>query len=395
MNIRCLMVAALSAAWCLCGLAAAEVTLFAAPEAAGKGDGSSAGDPMRVWDARLWKKVRTELKDSAVTLELAPGTYYTQYPAKPDTRLDLSDIGNDRHVFTMRGAPNRATVFSRHPGDSMNADPKSKNLQSFIVLRKNCRNIVIERLFFTGKGMCGYALQVRDSHHVTIRDCHWKDMRGIYYGASGANLRSSDITWKDCTFENIGYNSHAHMLYNANECRGLKVENCVMTDAFGDYIRFRNRVDNVTIRNCVFVDNGKYVSSPFIAFPIFNKIRREYFSTGLSVTGCTFVFKKKGPRNWMMDFHISGYNPPDRQYLVSKRDAARFAKMSRAEQRKFLDDRFGLETARIEFADNKLANVNDAVVYECWPIYGAEKEFPPEEYKNVLSLTRALMPEAK
>ena len=383
----------------LAGAGAGEVSLFAAPEAAGKGDGSSAADPMRLWDAKLWDKIKTELKENAVTLELAPGTYYTQYPAKPDTRLNLIDVGSDRHVFTMRGAPDRATVFSRHPDDSMDADPKNKNLQNFITLRKNCRNMIIERLYFTGKGMCGYALQIRDSHNVTVRDCHWKDMRGVYYGASGANTKSTGIAWENCTFENIGCNSHAHMLYNGNECKGLRIENCTMTDAYGDFVRFRNRVDDVTIRNCTFVDNGKYASSPFIAFPLFIDGERpkdfEYFSTGLTVIGNTFIFKKKAPRNWMMDFHISGFNPPDRQYLVNKKDAAKFAKMSRAEQRKFLDERFGLETDRINFSGNRLVNVSDAVVYECWPKYGAEKKFPVKEFQNVLSLTRALMPAAK
>ena len=378
---------------------AAELTLYAAPAAAGKGDGSSPENAARFWDASLWKRIQSELKNTPVTLQLAPGKYYTQHPAKPDTKLNLIDIGDDKNVFILRGAPDNASVFARHPDDSMASDPKSKNLQNLITLRKNCRNMIIEQLYFTGKGMCGYALQIRESRDITVRNCRWKDMRGVYYGASGANIKSANITWQDCTFDNIGFNSHAHMLYNGNQCKNLQVLNCTMTDAYGDFIRFRNQVDDVTIRGCSFVDNGKYASSPIIAFPLFIDGEQpkdiEYFSTGLTVTGNTFVFKKKAARNWMMDFLISGYNPPDRQYLVNKADAAKFAQMSRAEQRKFLDERFGLETARVNFSGNKLVNVNDAVVYECWPKYGSEKKFPLDDYKNVLSLSRALMPEEK
>ena len=173
-----------------------------------------------------------------------------------------------------------------------------------------------------------------------------------------------------------------------------------MIDAYGDYIRFRNQVDDVTVENCSFVDNGKYASSPFIAFPLFNtqmKIDKggEFFSTGLTVRNNRFEFKKKAERNWMMCFHISGYNPPGREYLMSKKDIAAFNAMDRAAQRKFLDDRMELQTNRIRFENNTLINAEDAIVYECWPKYGSEKIFPREDYQNILSLSETLLESGK
>lgn len=376
-------------------LSAAELTMYAAPEAAGKGDGSSAADAARFWDVELWKNIQKKLADTPVTLQLLPGKYLTQYPSKPDTRINLYGIGNAKNQLIIRGADKNGTVFGRHPEDSKNMEPASRNLQNWITLRKNCQNIVFEKLYFTGNGACGYPLQVRDSVNITIRDCHWKDMRGVYYGASGANGNCKNITWENCTFDDIGYNVHAHMLYNTNGCQNLTVRNCTMIDAYGDYIRFRNQVDQVTVEGCTFIDNGKYATSPFIAFPLFNtqaKVDKggEFFSTGLTVRNNRFEFKKKAERNWMMCFHNSGFNPPGRKHMLSKKDIAAFQAMDRNAQRKFLDDNMGLMTGRVKFENNTLVNTEDAIVYECWPLYGAEKLFPVDEYRNSTSLTKAL-----
>ena len=371
------------------------LTLYAAPEKSGKGDGSSPENAARFWDMALWKNIQKKLADTPVTLELLPGTYYTQYPAKPDTRLNLYNTGDKKNQLLIRGAANNTTVFSRHPDDSKNMEPASKNLQNWITLRKNCQNIVFEKLYFTGSGACGYPLQVRDSKNITIRDCHWKNMRGVYYGASGANGKCDNVVWKNCTFDDIGYNVHAHMLYNANGCKKLTVRNCTMIDAYGDYIRFRNKVQDVTVENCTFIDNGKYNSSPFIAFPLFNTKKKvdlggETFSSGLTVRNNRFEFKKKAPRNWMMCIHNSGFNPPGLNYMMNKKDSAAFSKLDRAAQRKYLDDRMNLQTGRLKFENNTIINAEDAIVYECWPLYGAEKIFPQKDYKTVTSLTKAL-----
>ena len=134
---------------------ASGITMYAAPKAAGKGNGSSKADAARFWDAALWKNIQNELQKHPVTLELLPGKYITTYPAKQDTRLNLNGIGHDQNQLIIRGAANHAAVFSRNPQDSKNMEPASKNLQNLITLRKNCRNIVFEQLYFTGDGACG------------------------------------------------------------------------------------------------------------------------------------------------------------------------------------------------------------------------------------------------
>ena len=373
-------------------LCASELTLYAAPEARGKGSGSSPENAARLWEHKLWKNIKKKLEKSPVTLQLAPGNYYTELPAKKETSLVLRGVGNEKHHFTLRGAENHGSVFARHPNDRKEI---KGNLFALVTIRNNSCNMTVDGLYFTGEGICSAALQVVQSRDILIRNCVWKDLRGAYYTASGASLESKNVIWENCRFENVGYDVHAHMLYNTNNSSDLTVRNCTMIDAYGDFIRFRNKVDNVTVENCTFLDNGKYDSSPMISFPIFVteqvvKKGGEFFSTGLTVRNNRFEFKKKANRNWMMCFHISGYNPPGREYLMSQKDIAAFNAMDRAAQRKFLDERMGLQTDRIRFENNTIINAEDAIVYECWPLYGAEKIFPQKDYKTVTSLTKAL-----
>ena len=387
----------LSIASCSVIACAAELTMYAAPEKAGKGDGSSPENAARLWDHKLWWRVKKALEKSPVTLQLLPGNYYTELPAKKETSLVLRGVGTEKHLFTLRGAANNASVFSRHPNDSKEING---NLFGLIIIRSNSRNIVVDGLYFTGNGICSTALAISQSRDILIRNCVWKDLRGAYYAASGASSGSENIVWENCRFENVGYDVHAHMLYNTNSSRKLTIRNCTMIDSYGDFVRFRNKVDDVTVENCTFIDNGKYDSSPMLAFPIFVteqvvKKGGEFFSTGLTVRNNRFEFKKKANRNWMMCFHISGYNPPGREYLMSQKDIAAFNAMDRAAQRKFLDERMGLQTDRIRFENNTIINAEDTVVYECWPKYGSEKNFPPEEYNTKFSLGKALLEQEK
>ncbi len=393
--MRKTLLAFLAAVLCLAA-GAAELVLYAAPEAIGSGNGSSAANAARVWDAQLWKNIQKKLADTPVTLQLLPGKYYTQYPAKPDTRLQLTSIGNEKNRFTLRGMPDNATQFSRHPEDAKLNLTDPQKLLYLIALRKNCRNIVIENLYFTGDAPYRYALQISQCQDITIRNCEWKDLRGALRGATGASNNCQNITWENCRFENVGYDGLAHMIYNNTGCQNLTIRNCTMIDAFGDFVRFRDRIDNVLVENCKFISNGKYVSSPMIAFPVFvtqAKVKQggEFFATGLTIRNCSFEFKKAGKRNWMMAFHISGYNPPGREYMISKKDIAAFNALDRNARRKFLDDRMALQTNRLIFENNTVINAADAVVYECWPNYGSAKEFPNAEYKNVLSLSSTLI----
>ena len=381
----------------LCSLmaSAAELTLYAAPEAAGKGDGSTVENAARLWDAKLWKNIQKNLSATPVTLQLLPGKYYTQYPAQPDTRLQLTGIGHENNRFTLRGAENNDSIFGRHPEDAKLNLTEPQKLLFLISLRNNCRNIVIEKLFFTGDAPCRYALQISRSQNILIRNCVWKDFRGALRGASGASANSKNITWENCHFENVGYDGLAHIIYNNTGCRDLQIRNCTLIDAYGDFVRFRDRIENVLVENCKFVNTGKYNSTPMIAFPVFvtpKKIEQggEFFASGLTVRNCSFEFRKKGDRNWMMAFHVSGYNPPGRKYMVGKKDIAAFNALPRDARRKFLDDRMNLQTDRLIFENNTIAGAADAVVYECWPNYGSAAEFPPEEYKTVLSLTGTL-----
>ncbi len=379
-------------------LNAAELTMYAAPEAAGKGDGSTPENTARLWDAKLWWKIKNELAKTPVTLKLAAGNYYQEIPAKRETSLVLRGIGNEKNRFVMQGAPKFGSVFSRHPNDSKEL---KGNLFPLIAVRNNSQNITFEGLYFTGDGVCAAGLIIAHSQNILIRNCMWKDFRGVYYSGSGASEGSTNVTWENCHFENVGYDVHAHMLYNSNASSNLTLRNCTMIDSYGDFIRFRNKVENVTVEGCTFIDNGKYDSSPFISFPVFitPKVLEkggEFYAKGLTVRNNRFEFRKPGKRNWVMNYHLSGFNPPGRDYMFSKKDVAAFKAMDRDARRKYLDDRLDMQAARIKFENNTIINAVDTIVYECWPNYGSNKNFPTEEYKNAFSLSKTLLdPEKK
>ncbi|MBQ4107698.1 MAG: hypothetical protein IJC73_09020 [Lentisphaeria bacterium] len=379
--------------------------LYVAPAAIGTGSGASSASAADIRDAGFWKRVNAELQKTPVTVHVLPGEYIITHDRnnpKATNNITLTQVGDPQNRLTIRGADRNATCFKRNDSDSM--EIHVKNFVNLITLR-SCRNIRIEKLYFTGKGICGYALQIRGSQDITVSNCHWKNMSGISYGASGANGRvtgglpstkCSDITWENCIFDTVGYDSHAHMLYNANDCRNLTVRNCVMIDSTGDYIRFRNGGGNFLIENCSLTDTGKYQKiAPFISVPIFvytqDPARQEHFANNIIIRNNTFKFTKPGPRNWLLLFHISGYNPVGKEYFFSATDAADFAALAPADARAFFLRRTGIDLTGVQLQNNTISGHKDTAVYECWPNYGSESTFQ----KTLSSLTRLLVPVRK
>lgn len=368
-----------------------ETIRYAAPEKTGAGDGSSPANAAALSDLKFWTAVNAELEKTPVTVRLAAGAYVISVKGKTSNAIRIAGVGNERNLLTIAGAPNRGSVFSRSLDDDQTQD-KSNYHCLFDV--KDCRNILIEGLFFSGHGVCGYVTRILDSQDITMRNCHWLDMRGAYFGASGAHgAKTKNVLWENCTFENVGINSHAHMLYNANSAVGLTVRNCKFTDCTGDYVRFRNNVDDITVENCTFEDTGKIEKPyPFLSIPLFVDFDEpkhyEYFSKKMTVKNNRFTYRKPGPRSVALLYHHSGFNPPGKQYLFSKADVAGLEKMSVAEGRKFLGERLGVNIDELVFENNKLSGCKPVVLYESRANWGAEKNFPKAEYDNDMVLDR-------
>ena len=396
----------LAALLCAGALFAADepIQRYAAPEALGSGDGATPATAAAMRDRAFWKKVDAALKKAPVVVNVLPGEYVVTFDKndpKASTAIDIIEVGSAENRLTIRGADGNRSLFKRNESDSRDTTD-TKNFTNLVTLR-GCRNILIEKLFFTGAGICGYGLQIRGSQDVTVRDCHWKNMPGVSYGASGANGRngtdnpvfSARIRWENCTFDTVGYDAHAHMLYNANDCDDMVIRRCTFTDSTGDYIRFRNGGRNILVEECAFLDTGKYERvAPFIAMPLFvyseDPAKAEHFAGVFTIRNNTFRFTRKGPRNWIFLIHISGFNPPGKEYLFSPADAARMKKLAPADARAFFQKRTGVDLAQIVLRNNRASGQIDTAVYECWPKYGSEKDRQP----SVTSLTR-LLPAAK
>ena len=380
-----------------CGglLCAAEpVMLYAAPQAQGTGDARSPENAAAFRAPAFWKQVNTLLQEAPVTVRLAAGKYLTTYPGDRTSSVSISRVGHPENRLTIQGAPDGGSVFSRDPGD--NLDPTDRNNWPNLITFRNSQNVTVENLHFTGKGVVGYAIQFRDTPNVTVRHCQWKDMPNLIFGASGANGQGCrNVTWEDNVFDTIGYDSHAHMLYNANHCTGLTVRRNFFRDCAGDYVRFRNNINDIVVEDNRFEDTGHYPGAPFVSMPLFvdydEPAHYEYFSQKFALRNNLFEYHKPSPRSMMLLYHHSGYNPPGKSYLIHDKEAKAFQKMSVEEARRFLSERLGFDPSTMEISGNRTKGCRRNIVYESRPQYGSEKQFPEKEYSNDLILDRCFI----
>ncbi|MGE4565007.1 MAG: right-handed parallel beta-helix repeat-containing protein [Victivallaceae bacterium] len=385
-TISVLMLLLAAIAW-----SAESVTMYAAPRACGDGGGLTSDNAAALSDQQFWAAVNAKLAQTPVRVELAPGAYEISFKGKRSNAVRLTGIGNETNQLVIAGAPGGGSVFGRSI-----ADDQTRTIKNYLHLwvLSQCRNVALEELFFTGPGVCGYVMQILDSQDITIRNCEWRDMRGVYFAAAGAHgEKTRNVLWENCTFANLGIDSHAHMLYNANKAAGLTVRNCKFSDCTGDYIRFRNGNDDITVENCDFMNSGEIEPvCPFLSMPLFVDFDEpkhyEYFAKKVTIRNNRFIFAKVNPRNIVLTYLHAGYNPPGRQYLLGKADIAKLDQMSVAEGRKFLGERLGSDLDDIVITGNKIVNSPMVVVYQSQPNWGAEKKFPKEEYKTETVLNR-------
>ena len=375
-------------------LAAADQLFYAAPQALGNGSGSDPDNAAAIRNEAFWSSVNAALAQSPVTVKLVEGEYLITHPGKDNT-IRLSKLGNPDNRLTISGQ-DKKTVFLRNPEDSRSIKDAS-NFANLVTLY-NSQNITIEKLYFTGEGIVGYGLQVRACNNILIRDCRWENMPGVSYGASGANgfglapygktPNCSNITWENCYFKTVGYDSHAHMLYNANYCNNLTMRNCDFIDVTGDYVRFRNGGENLLIENCRFLDTGKAPAAayPFISVPLFNSRpdKNEHFAKKLTVRNCDFNYQAPKPRSFVILYHISGMNAQGENYIFSPEDSKAMAAMNYNAGRANFLNRLHVDLADIIYQNNKVKGAKDTMVYECWPKDSAGKPLP----KTLTSITK-------
>lgn len=311
-------------------------------------------------DNVFWEKVESALDTGSVSIVFAVGEYILA------SSIVLTDIGHPDNLLTLQAESAGNVIFD---GD----------IASLLVL-DGCKNMRVRGLKFTGNAS-GYAMRVVNSQRISIEDCYFQDLPAVGYGALGIHQSETDrILVKNCRFERVGYDSHAHMIYAAYGVTRLSVISCYFKDCSGSFVRFRGDLsDQGVVYKSDFISTGTYltgVNPVFIEIPVFNDVDPgdERMGTNFMVADNTFSYGNMGNQStrYAMVFHSSGFNPTDRTYLLSTTDGTTLANGTVAEKKTIMSAQLGLDGDRILFGNNANINVEYDVIYRCWNNYGSD-----------------------
>lgn len=245
---------------------------------------------------------------------------------------------------------------------------------------KNCHNVTVRGLKFTGEAT-GYAMRVSNSQDITIQSCYFQDLPDVGYGALGIHHSETDgVVINNSRFERVGYDSHAHMIYAAYGVTRLSILNSYFKDCSGSFVRFRGDLSDMgVVYNSDFISTGNYltgINPPFIEVPVFNDVNPgdERMGTNFMISKNTFSYGNMGNQStrYAMVFHSSGYNPTDRNYLLSAADGEKLQNGTPAEKSAIMSSQLGLDGDKIFFGENININVDKNIIYRCWNNYGSE-----------------------
>lgn len=368
------------------------VQWFVAPAAVGAGDGSSRAAAADFRRAPFWASLNRQLAEEPVTVVFLAGRYVvSDDPARQMPPFEIDQVGHPRHALVLEGERAGEVVFSRHEGDRKLADyplpERRAGLKGpgLFFLRRG-RNVTVRNLTFTAPDVpMGYTTNFAGGRDVTIEHCHWHDLQGVYFGASGTVGAETDhVTFRHCRFERVGSGGHAHMIYNAYDPLHVRVIDCHFEDCAGDYVRFRDGTDYGVVYGCTFRSTGRYLRThqTFVAVPLFNdddparptaKPNYEYFGTRFLIAHNRFIYEnEESPATrCALVFHHSGFDPPGRQHLLDRAAAQVLRSGTPAERRALLQRNLGLDVAQVHVFGNEYVRVAHLGLYRGNAAYGA------------------------
>lgn len=353
----------------------------------GNASGNSPGNSAKYSRQDIWNKINNQLKNTDIVAYFEDGNYNSN-------TLKLNCIGNAQHQLLIKAKPPEDVVF--------NGPHQSIDL-------KGCQNICFENLNFTGQAT-GYAFKISKhcnsefnskfnsknrptvaqiiaapgtvSKNITLKNCNFYDMKKLYYGAIGVSFGSHHITIENCTFKNIGLNSHAHMMYNAYNADHVTIRNCYFQDCAGSYVRFRNASDYGTVTGCKFVSTGKYINKHpkaevFVECCVFNDVDPgdECFGNNFIITSNSFKFASSYPQfRSGIRFHHSGFNPPGWNYLMTAEQGAILEGKNGLAKKKLLKKNCGIDFDRIKIVNNDWKNEKWKIQFTSKAHYGAKSK---------------------
>jgi hypothetical protein len=316
--------------------------------------------PATSLNSTFWSNVQTALASGPVDVIFADGTYTRT------ATISLTGLGDDTNLLTLKTAVTEGgAVFNG-------------SIATLIFL-SSCKNVKLLRLKFTG-AVTGYAMRISNSQDVTVEKCFFEDLPDVDYGALGVHYPLTNrVVVKYCNFENVGYDSHAHMIYGAYGIQRLSVVANTFKNCAGAFVRFRGDLsDKGVVYDNDFISTGTYLTGlnpVFIEIPVFNDVNpgTEKMGTNFMITKNTFSYAAVGLQTtrYALVFHSSGYNPTGRTYLISTANAGLLSTGTVVQKRNVMSTQLGLDGDLIHFGGNTNTNVQYNVVYRCWNAYGS------------------------
>jgi hypothetical protein len=316
--------------------------------------------PSTSFNSTFWNNVQSALATGPVDIIFADGNYPLS------STLTMTNIGSTTNLLTLKTASTEGgAIFT---GSIAN-----------LMYLNGCKNVKVLRLKFTGAAT-GYAMRISNSQDITVEKCFFMDLPSVGYGALGVHYGLTNrVLVKNSTFENVGYDSHAHMIYGAYGIQRLSLVGNTFKDCSGSFVRFRGDLsDKGVVYDNDFISTGTYLTglNPiFIEIPVFNDVNPgdEKMGTNFMITKNTFTYGTVGSQTTRINvaFHSSGYNPTGRTYLISVADAGLLASGTVTQKRSVMSSQLGLDGDAIRFGGNTNTNVQYNVVYRCWNNYGS------------------------
>ncbi|MGH7951550.1 MAG: hypothetical protein ACREFE_06485 [Limisphaerales bacterium] len=257
------------------------VDYWAAPAAAGMGDGTSSGNAAYYLNSSFWNTVKSRLSSDDVNVNFLNGNYSAG-------TLTLTDIGNPLHQLSLQSVNLYGAAMSVSSGTST------------IINITGCQNIKFYGIQFNG--LCSYwgvyciPDYLKPCRNLEFSYCQFLNLTNAYYAAIGLLNGARDITVDNCTFTNLDYGTSgtAHFIYASHDIMGVQVLNSSFADCRADYVRFRDDSEYCTVSNCTFLSTISATSFPFITSPLYNTTSPgpgdEFFGTYFQICDNSFTY---------------------------------------------------------------------------------------------------------
>jgi Concanavalin A-like lectin/glucanases superfamily len=346
---------------------------YAAPAAAGAGDGSSPANAANYLNASFWSTVQSQLQTSNVNVNLQDGNYGAG-------TLTFTDMGDPLYRLTLQPVNPYGAVFNITGNNIINL--------------VGSQNIKFYQIVVTGPaaywGVDCQPDYLKPCRNLEFSYCRFLNLTNAFYGAIGLINGVRDVTVDNCTFTNITAGGHAHMIYASHNIVGVVVTNCVFQDCLADYVRFRDNSEYCAVQNCTFISTLSASAYPFVSAQLYNQTNGdaygdEFFGNYFQVSSNSFTYNVSGGPGPYSALHFSdsGYTPWSYHCTLTPAEASQLSGGTTDFQRSFVQTNLGLIPSGIKMFGN---TYNSRVAYRMDYTYSWDGNAPYGGWQGTVKL---------